>query len=132
MSTFNELYKIAYKLAKRKVLRTNVFEEGSVGCAIESKKWKIYSGINLQWKCAVGFCAEQSAIADMLKEGESEIKKLVAVHEGGDILAPCGVCREMIMQINPKNKETIVFIGKDERVKLELLLPEHWTNNLKR
>ncbi len=68
----------------------------------------------------------------MLKEGESEIKKLIAVHEGGDILAPCGVCREMILQINPKNKDTIVFVGEDERVKLELLLPEHWTKNLKR
>lgn len=132
MTNFENLYDIAHKLAKRKVLRQNVFEEGSVACALESAKGHIYSGINLQWKCAVGFCAEQSAIADMLKEWESEIAKLIAVHESGEILAPCGVCREMILQINQKNKDTVVFLDKDERVKLEMLLPEHWTRELKR
>ncbi len=132
MSDYGSLYETAHKLAKRKILRQNVFEEWSVACALESGKWNVYTGINLQGKCSVGFCSEQSAIADMLKEWESEIKKLIAVHESGEILAPCWVCREMIMQINPKNKDTIVFLWKDERIKLDLLLPEHWTKNLKR
>lgn len=48
MTNFSTLYKAAYKLAERKILRQNVFEEGSVACALESGSGKIFSGINLQ------------------------------------------------------------------------------------
>ena len=48
---------------------------GHVTCALMSEKGNIYSGININSKCALGNCAEQAAILDMLKHGESEIKK---------------------------------------------------------
>ena len=77
--------------------------------------------------CGIGFCAEVSAIASMTTSGESKIKTIVAVGSDGKILSPCGKCRELMMQINPENKEIEVIL-ENKVLKLKDLLPEYWFN----
>ena len=76
-------------------------------------------------QCGIGFCAEHSAIAEMLKSRESEIDLVVAVGRRG-ILSPCGRCRELMVQINAKNLKCRVVLSKTRVVELHELLPEHW------
>ncbi|WP_232510066.1 cytidine deaminase family protein [Tetragenococcus halophilus] len=66
---------------------------GHVACALESIDGNIYTGICIDMPCSIGLCAEQSAIAEMLKNGKTQITKLIAVYEDGSILPPCGRCR---------------------------------------
>lgn len=125
MKIRNELIAEARELAKK----TRLSEECSVGdvtSVLITDKHTIYKGICINCVCGIGFCAEHSAIANMLTSGESRIKKIVAVSHEGKILPPCGRCRELILQINDKNKETEVIIDEDKIVKLEVLLPERW------
>ncbi len=107
---------------------------GGVGSALITAKGKIYTGICIDTYCGLGFCAEHSAIAEMLKNGESEIKEILAVKESFDnaVISPCGRCREPILQIDPKNKNTIAYISYDKAVKLSELLPEHWMEGYKK
>ncbi len=72
---------------------------GSVGAAILTSNNNIFTGICIDTSCGIGFCAEHSAIAEMLKNKESEIKMIVAIDENGIILPPCGRCRELILSI---------------------------------
>jgi cytidine deaminase len=45
-----------------------------VGCALLTKKRKIYSGVSLHLSCGIGFCGEHSAIAEMISHSdETEI-----------------------------------------------------------
>jgi cytidine deaminase len=101
------------------------FWAGGVGAAVRSRSGRVYTGLCVDLACGLGFCAEQAAVADMLKHRESEIAAVVAVGSGG-IMAPCGRCRELIAQINPANLDCQVVLAETRVVALRTLLPEHW------
>lgn len=53
---------------------------------------------------------------------------MVAVYEGGKIISPCGKCREFLYQMNHKNLQCEIMIGKDKIVTLRDLLPSTWSD----
>ena len=124
---FKKLYKEASKITSVKKL-TKYASCGGVSCALMTKKGNIYTGICIDCCSGIGFCAEHSAIAEMLKSGESEIKEILSVKEGrgNEVIPPCGRCREFMLQINLNNKNTIVHISNNKTEKLSKLLPNHW------
>ena len=102
-----------------------------------SGKGNIYTGININSKCARGNCAEQAAILEMLKHGESEIKKIVSYSVKGYIYSPCGKCRELIRMINSNNIKTKVMVAEDRYCTIGELLPEaferrEWENEVEK
>ena len=94
---------------------------GSVSCALMTEAGNIYTGICLDMACGIGFCAEHSAIAAMLQQRETVIKKIVAVSQH-TILAPCGRCRELMFQVNLLNLDCEVILPEGS-AKLRGLLP---------
>jgi cytidine deaminase len=106
------------------------FSAGGVGAAVRSRSGRVYTGICLDLACGIGFCAEHAAVAAMLEQRESEIDAVVAVG-GHGLLPPCGRCRELMAQINPRNLDCRVVLGEDRVVRLRELLPEHWLDTLK-
>lgn len=101
-------------------------EAGHVACALESETGVIYTGICVDLPCSIGFCAEQAAIAEMLKNGETKIRKIIAVYKDGSILPPCGRCREFISQLDSCNLNTLIVVKKGKEIPLGELLPERW------
>ncbi len=120
-----ELIKKAKEVAKFHRVSKDV-RIGDVGCALVTDKNNIYVGTSIHACCGIGFCAEHSAIASMVTNGEHKIKKIVAVSRDGTILPPCGRCRELIYEIDEKNYNTEIIIGKNKVVKLKDLLPNVW------
>ena len=104
-------------------------EIGMVGCALITDKDTIFKGVCIHTVCGMGFCAEHTAIGQMVTQGEYKIKKIVAVYKniGGEtsILAPCGRCREFMYQTNEENLDTDVVLDINNVVKLKELLPYH-------
>lgn len=121
----NDLYTIARNTIKPMKLKKNG-EAGHVACALETASGAVFTGICIDVPCAIGLCAEQAAIAEMIKHGETQIRKIVAVYEDGSILPPCGRCRELISQVDARNGEAIVLVAKGREVTLNELLPERW------
>lgn len=120
---FDKLLQEAKKYAGKRILSDYTYC-GHVSCALMSSTGKIYSGININSKCALGNCAEHAAILEMLKNGESEIKKIVAYSVKGYIYSPCGKCRELIRMVNNNNLKTQVLISENKICTIEELLPE--------
>lgn len=104
-------------------------DAATVGCAILAKNGSIYEGVCIHLSCGLGFCAEAAAIANMLKDGETEIQKIVAVSQDS-ILSPCGRCREMMVQINKANLNCDVILDYATTVKLRELIPHHWMEKM--
>lgn len=50
----------------------------------------VYTGVCIDIGCGMGFCAEHSAIAQMITNNESEIKMIIAMGEDDIIFPPCG------------------------------------------
>lgn len=98
---------------------------GSVAAALRTAAGHVYTGISLDLDCGIGFCAEHSAIAEMLKHRETQIAAIVAVAAEG-IRPPCGRCRELMLQVSPANAHTLVAIAAGRAVPLRELLPHHW------
>jgi cytidine deaminase len=100
---------------------------GDVGCALITEKGALHVGVCLDVSSGIGFCAEHTAIAAMITHGEQRIARIVAVVADGTVLPPCGRCRELMRQIDPRNMDgTDVLLGKDRSVKLRELLPHPW------
>jgi cytidine deaminase len=98
-----------------------------VGSALLTKGGKVFIGASIDLGCGIGFCAEHSAIANMISaSSETQIKTIVA-HNGSKIIYPCGRCREMMELIDVRNRDnTEVIISEDQKVKLRELLPGEW------
>ena len=99
-------------------------EAGSVAAALVSGRGTVYTGLCIDTECSLGFCAEHAAVAEMLKARESVISMVVAVRDDGGIVPPCGRCRELMWQLDPQNRDTIVVLGPDRIMCLKDLLPE--------
>ncbi len=105
-------------------LRKDSLNAGSVGAALRSASGRVYT-VCLDLACGIGFCAEHSAIAEMLKQRETQILSIVAVDSDG-VVPPCGRCRELMAQLSRANAETAVVLDLDRVVPLRELLPRDW------
>lgn len=121
---FTELLQIARNTLNPRELNENS-AAGSVAAALLTDQGNVYRGVCIDVPCSMGFCAEHAAIAAMITAGEDRIEKIVSVCEAGDIVAPCGRCREFMYQINHENLKTEVLLAEG-RVCLEELLPHIW------
>ena len=77
----------------------------------------------------LGICAERNAIFNMLTNGEQEIRKVLAIMPDGHCGAPCGACRELMVQLIPKTYRDIEIMLDYDRgrtVTLGVLTPEWW------
>ncbi len=120
-----ELIEAAQRVQSTFTLREDFLKAGGVGAALRSASGRVYTGICVGLACGIGFCAEHSAIAEMLKHKEIQIASIVAVNSNG-VVPPCGRCRELIAQLNEANSETAVVLDIDRAVPLNELLPQYW------
>ena len=125
---WERLYREAVRvLAPRKI--SEYVEAGGVASAIESASGRIYTGVCVDSACTLGICAERSAVFNMLTNGESEIKRVIAVGSDGKAIPPCGACRELMSQLMPNGYKDIGIMldcEKNRVVTLGELTPEWW------
>lgn len=122
---FEKLYELALEKAVYREFGKQT-TAGYVGAALLSDSGKVYTGVNIDAPCSVGFCAEHSAIAAMITAGESRVVKMVAVSCKGDIWPPCGRCREFLCQINDENEKCEVLLPDKTITTISALLPHRW------
>ena len=102
---------------------------GEVAAAILSRSGKIYTGVCVDTCCTLGICAERNAIFQMLTAGEQEIARVLAIMPDGSSGAPCGACRELMVQLMPdsyKDIEIMMDCTTGRTVRLGEVTPEWW------
>jgi cytidine deaminase len=71
--------------------------------ALKARDGKIFTGLQLKTSIAgVEVCAEAVALAAAAEEGVTDIEALVVVNRIGEVIAPCGRCRELFIDYCPK------------------------------
>jgi len=123
--TIEALIEEAHKIVGKYQLSNADFSAGTVGAALLTVKGNVYTGIDIDVACGIGFCAEHSAIAEMLKNRETQIEIIVATNSES-IIPPCGRCRELMFQVDRKNLNTKVYLSKEKYMTLNELLPNRW------
>lgn len=70
-----------------------------VAAAIRAGSGRIYAGVNVEnASYPVGTCAEAGAIAAMVAGGDRDIVEIAVIADGGELVTPCGGCRQRIME----------------------------------
>jgi cytidine deaminase len=118
--------------AKRVLHLQKLSEEcvaGEVSAALLTEAGNVYVGVSISAACGIGFCAEHSAISQMITHGESRIRKVVALAGDGTFLSPCGRCRELMYQVNAGNVDAEILLGPGDVTTLDKLLPRRWQDS---
>lgn len=124
---WEKLYQEAKRVQNARIISPFI-EAGGVAAAILTKDGNIYVGVCIDTASTLGMCAERNAIANMITNGEHKIDKLVAIVEDGNVGAPCGACREYMMQLDKNSGDIEILMDYENRrtVRLKELIPEWW------
>ena len=102
---------------------------GEVSAAILSGSGKIYTGVCIDTCSSLGICAERNAIFNMITNGEQIVRRVLCIMPDGSNGAPCGACRELMVQLMPgayKDIEIMLDCASGRTVKLGDITPEWW------
>lgn len=105
------------------------YSEFNVGACLKAKSGKIYLGCNIENAAfSPGICAERTAFAKAVSEGEREFDSIAVV--GGkngiisDFCPPCGVCRQVMAEFCGADFEIILYDGENiKSIRFDNILP---------
>ena len=90
-----------------------------VGAALLTREGKIYTGCNIENAAYTPTnCAERTAVFKAVSEGERDFRAICVVGGKDGVLteyaAPCGVCRQVMMEFcNPDEFQIILAVNKE-------------------
>ena len=111
------------------------YSQFKVGAALICENGKIYTGTNIEnASFSATLCAERTAIAKAVSEGETKFGAIAIVGgKGGNITdycLPCGICRQVMAEFCSEDFKIITFNGKDIKTfTLNSLLPQSFGRN---
>ena len=115
------MYNEDIELAKSARLKAySPYSNYQAGAVLRTKSGKAYIGCNIENHGIQGICAERTAFAKALSEGEREFESITVVggkkgEESGDICMPCGYCRQFMSEFVDDNFKVCV-VDKDNNV----------------
>ena len=127
-TVWGELYEAAKRVQNERKI-SDYIDAGGVAAAILSSSGKIYTGVCIDTCSTLGICAERNAMFNMITNGESEIEKVIAIMPDGKTGAPCGACREFMVQLMPdsyQNIEVMLDYETGKVITLGELTPQWW------
>ena len=99
-----------------------------IASTLRTTSGSIFSGVHVEaYVGRITVCAEAIAIGAAATAGDTSIETIVAVNELGEIVSPCGMCREMISDYSPEANVIILRSGQPENVPIIGLLPDKYS-----
>lgn len=97
----------------------------AVGAAVEGESGAIYSGCNMEnASYGLTICAERTAIAQAVTAGERKLRRLLVVADTENPIAPCGACRQVMVEFGIEEVILCNIRGASRTVSLKELLPQ--------
>ena len=123
----SDLIEIA-RLARKKAYAP--YSKFKVGAALESTDGRVFSGCNVEnASFGVTCCAERTALVKAVSEGVTSFKQIAIVTDSETTTAPCGICRQMLVEFAPNLKVIMANLrGKSKISLLNKLLPMSFRN----
>jgi cytidine deaminase len=87
-------------LAQQAMARAHApYSRFHVGAVVRAANGKLYAGCNVENAAyPEGWCAEASAIAAMVMDGERRIVEALVMGAGPALVTPCGGCRQRLRE----------------------------------
>lgn len=101
------------------------YSDFAVGAAVLTDQGEVYTGCNIE-NASYGAtcCAERVALFKATSQGEREIKAIAVVAETKEPVPPCGICRQVMVELAPQALVVMANLeGKLEIKEVGQLLP---------
>ena len=112
----DELLKLAFEAMENAYVPYSHYK---VGACVLCKDGKTFKGVNIE-NASYGAtnCGERTAIFTAYANGyrKDDIKAIAIVSNGKRIGTPCGICRQVLSELMPKDAPIILSNGKDEMI----------------
>jgi cytidine deaminase len=118
-----ELIEAARDLIRRR------FVEGRhhIGAALRTRSGAVFTGVHIEaYVGRIAVCGEAIAIGAAATAGDTDIETIVAVNERGEVVSPCGMCRELIDDYAPAARVLISSGAEAIAVPVSELLPHKY------
>lgn len=91
------------KLARNRAY--SPYSRVKIGAAVLTSGGKVYTGSNVEnASYGLSCCAERTALFKAVSEGHRDIVAIAVVGKSEDFTKPCGACRQVMVEFNPKMK----------------------------
>lgn len=119
-----ELIEIARDLISRRYKE----DYHHIAAALRTTSGKVFTGVHVEaYIGRITVCGEAIAIGAAATGGDTHIDTIVAVNELGEIVSPCGMCRELISDYSQNSRVIINRRGQPEKVDIAGLLPDKYS-----
>lgn len=100
----------------------------AIGAALRTRSGTTYAAVHLEATVGrVAVCAEAIALGMAAADGDTAIDAIAAVSRDGTIVAPCGMCRELISDYAPAARVIVPDPdGAGRAVPIAELLPNRY------
>ena len=115
------------QIARDLIRHRFVEDRHHVAAALRTRSGAIFTGVHLEtYVGRAAVCAEAIAIGAAATAGDTDIETIVAVNPLGDIVSPCGMCRELIGDYSPT--AAVIVMRSEELVSVPIaeLLPDKY------
>ena len=98
-----------------------------VGAALQAADGRIFVGANVE-NASYGLtnCAERVALGAAIAQGARKFERLVVFSDATPPSAPCGACRQVLVEMGPDLLVEAIGPGGSRRWKLIDLLPDRF------
>ena len=95
-----------------------------VGAALRTRSGRVFSAVHLEANVGrIAVCAEAVALGMAAAAGDTDVETCVAVNELGEVVSPCGMCRELLSDYAPACH---VILSETRVVPVSELLPDKY------
>jgi cytidine deaminase len=106
------------------------YSKFKVGCALLTESDRLYTGINIE-NASYGAtnCAERTAIFKAVSDGNTKIKAVAIASDSNDMIFPCGICRQVMVEFGDADTKVICSTknGEFKVYTLDEVLPNAFT-----
>lgn len=113
-----------FELAREAMAKAHAPYSGfHVGAVVKGANGSLYAGCNVENAAyPEGWCAEASAIAAMVMDGQAMIVEMLVMGAGEALVTPCGGCRQRIREFAAD--ETPIHICSPDKLRRTVTLGE--------
>jgi cytidine deaminase len=96
--------------ARARAYSTHRPKQIKVGAALFTRTGKTYVGCNISnASSTLGMCAERVAVYSAVAAGERRFGAIAVVGSGREPWTPCGACRQVLHQFDPKGEIEVLM-----------------------
>jgi len=100
------------------------YSKFAVGAAVRTMDGTVFTGCNIEnASYGLSICAERTAIFAAISKGYFDLESLCVVADTVEPVAPCGACRQVMVEFHIKEVWLMNCAGAYKKMKMSELLP---------